>query len=583
MRGLLVIAGVLVTLARVADATTIVGMNERALARAADAIVIGTISTIETVGSADGAISTLVTVDVERAVKGRVGARVTLKQPGGQLGGRGLWIAGSPEFARGERQMLFLSAARDGTARTTALGLGQFTLAPHPRTAETMAMRRTGARTLGTRPVRRVRLGRLLRTVERALADGEAPAPRDLRDPDELTASGLTRESVDAFTLMDSPQGRWAEPDRGQPVSYALAGEPDRTLGLTSTLGALDDALAAWNNSGTTLHLVRGEPIAPVPLFCDGLSQIVFNDPFDEMPQPAACSGILALGGYCTFIEHDQVNGQRFFRISEGNVTVNRGFGRCPFWTRANLSEVLTHEIGHTIGIGHSAESEAAAPELRDATMYFQAHFDGRAASLRADDVAAVRFIYGTAGEGNPLEDLDVDAVPDVGDNCPTIPNGAQTDGDGDGRGDLCDECPLMGAATDGACEAIFSSRLSARTRRGRTRLVWRGVVDVPADATVPTARARLAFGSGVVVDASAAAGALPRARGALRYRDAGARVTLKPMRWGGYRARIVVRRADLGGGVPAFVSASIQVGDRSFASALSCATGRRGRFGCRG
>ena len=577
MRRLLVIAGVLLTLARVADATTIVGMNERAIARAADAIVIGTIADIETVGGADGSINTLVSVDVERTVKGRVGARVTLKQPGGQLGERGLWVAGSPQFVRGERQLLFLSAARDGTARTTALGLGQFTLAPHARTAETMAARRPGPETLGTRPVRRVRLARLLRTVARALAENDGSTPRALRAPDELTAPGLVRQSVDAFTLMDSPQGRWAEPDRGEPVSYSLGGDGDGTLGLAATLGALDDALGAWNGAGTTLHLVRGEPIAPVPLFCDGLSQIVFNDPFDEMPAPAACSGILALGGYCTFIEHDEVNGQRFFRISEGNVTVNRGFGRCPFWTRTNLSEVLTHEIGHTIGIGHSAESENAAPELRDATMYFQAHFDGRGASLRADDVAAVRFVYG--GAGNPLEDLDADGVADVGDNCPTIPNGAQTDGDGDGSGDLCDACPLT-AATAGGCEPIFLSRLTARTHHGRTRLVWRGTVDAPGD-TAPVARARVAFGAGVIVDASAAAGGTPRGRKALRYRSGGARVTLKPMRSGGYRVRVVVLRAEIGNGAPAFVSASVQLGARSFASALACSAGRHGRFRC--
>jgi hypothetical protein len=578
---LLVIAGGLFLLARVADATTIVGMNERALTRAADAIVIGTIDEIETVAGADGAINTLVTVAVERTVKGEVGARVTLKQPGGQIGERGLWIAGSPRFARGERQLLFLSAARDGTPRTTALGLGQFTLAPHPRTAETMAERGSSPHTLGTRPLRRVRLARLLRTVRRALADGDGREPRTLRTPDELTAPGLTRESVDAFTLMDSPQGRWAEPDRGEPVSYALAGGGDRTLGLAATLGALDDALTAWNGAGTTLHLVRGEPVAPMPLFCDGLSQIVFDDPFDEMPAPAACSGILALGGYCTFVEHDWVNGQRFFRISEGNVTVNRGFGRCPFWSRTNLAEVLTHEVGHTIGIGHSAENDNAAPELRDATMYFQAHFDGRGASLRADDVAAARLIYGDAGTDNPFEDLDADGVADVGDNCPTIPNAAQTDGDGDGSGDLCDACPLTAAATEGSCAPIFLSRLTARTRHGRTRLVWRGTLDVAEDAAAPAVRARLAFGSGVVVDASAT-GASPRARGALRYRNAGARVTLKRMRHGGTHVRVVVGRADVGGGAPPFVSASVQVGAQSFASALACTAGRHGRFRCR-
>jgi hypothetical protein len=53
-------------------------------------------------------------------------------------------------------------------------------------------------------------------------------------------------------------------------------------------------------------------------------------------------------------------------------------------------------------------------------------------------------------------------------------------------------------------------------------------------------------------------------------------------MRRGGYRVRVVVRAADLGEHTPAFVSASVQVGPRSFASALACSAGRRGRFACR-
>src|SRR5262249_59229706 len=104
-------------------ATTFVDVDERRLARAADAIIIGTVGAIETVGNAEGGIHTLVTVDVETEYKGRVGGHVTLVEPGGRLTDRALWIAGSPAFRAGERQLLFPSRRRVGWARTTALGM----------------------------------------------------------------------------------------------------------------------------------------------------------------------------------------------------------------------------------------------------------------------------------------------------------------------------------------------------------------------------------------------------------------------------------------------------------------------------
>jgi hypothetical protein len=44
----------------------------------------------------------------------------------------------------------------------------------------------------------------------------------------------------------------------------------------------------------------------------------------------------------------------------------------------------------------------------------------------------------------NPNQDTDGDGVPDVSDNCVTIPNPDQHDHDGDGRGDVCDVCPHL-------------------------------------------------------------------------------------------------------------------------------------------
>jgi len=99
---------------------------------------------------------------------------------------------------------------------------------------------------------------------------------------------------------MDAPPARWFEADSGQPVVYQTAGQ-DGALGASASLAAIDGALAAWTNvSGASIVLERGGTTTPAPLSCDGISQIIFDDPFHEMPNPVACSGVLALGGYCT-------------------------------------------------------------------------------------------------------------------------------------------------------------------------------------------------------------------------------------------------------------------------------------------
>ncbi len=576
---------VLLFLGGTAAATTFVGVDERTLARAADAIVVGTIERIETVGGADGRIDTLVTVAVEREMKGDVGRRVTLKQPGGRLGSRRLWIAASPEFRVGERQLLFLSAHRDGSARTTAFGMGQFTIRPHPRTGTLLAERRVDAAVIGARPVARVPLDRLLRIIRRA-ASG-APTARPLvTAPPELFDPGLERVPVAEFTFMDDPPGRWFEPDTGQPVVYQVAGG-DGALGVTGSLSALDGALAAWTNvSGASIVLQRGGATTAVPLSCDGLSQIVFDDPFDEMPKPVACSGVLALGGYCTSAETRVLNGTTFFRITEGNITFNKGFGGCAFWDVTNLAEVATHELGHTIGIGHSSESDNAPPVLKDATMYYRAHFDGRGASVHADDIAAVRALYPGPGGGDPnVEDSDGDGVPDAADNCPTIPNPAQTDTDGDGIGDLCDPCPLAPGG-EGACQPIYVSKLQITAAGSRSRLVWRGSLDLPPGDDGSGARVLLVDGAGIVLDSGSGRALVTRAaispRPRLRYRSRNALITLRPLRGGSYRVRVAVHGVEIGAGAMPLLSANLRVGPTTFADSLSCSAHRR-RIVCHG
>jgi Matrixin/Thrombospondin type 3 repeat len=566
-----------------AHATTFVGMTERTLTRSADAIVIGTVAAIESVAGPEGAINTLVTLDVESTYKGRLGRRITIKQPGGMLHGRMQWIAGSPRFGVGERQLLFLSARRDGTARTTALGMGQFALVQHGRTGATMAERKLDAMVLGRRPVRRVPLARLLRTIRRALAadPGQAAAPL-VTEPQELFAPGVERETIDRFTLMDSPPARWFEPDSGSPVVYRVDPKGDNGLGANESLSAIDAALAAWSNvTGANLLLQRGGSAQTSPLSCNGTTQIVFNDPYNEMPSPTGCSGILALGGYCAGTQTTSLNGTTFYRITEGNITFNSGFGSCSFWNTANLAEVATHEIGHTIGIGHSSESDNASPDLEDATMYYRAHFDGRGASVKADDMDALRFLY--PGDDAADDDADNDNVKDETDNCPSIVNPSQTDSDGDGIGDLCDACPLVASGDDAsACQPVLVSKLKARRRRATGTLSWRGSIDLAPGTRPAQARALLVNAHGVIGDSAMVAGATTgKSRRRMRYKGTRARITLKALGGGSWSVRVTMRRVVLGTGSIPRISANLELDGTTFTDSLSCRASGRKRLTC--
>ena len=67
-----------------------------------------------------------------------------------------------------------------------------------------------------------------------------------------------------------------------------------------------------------------------------------------------------------------------------------------------------------------------------------------------------------TTRAATPTADFDGDGIPNVDDNCPTVPNPDQADADGDQLGDACDPCPLgpesgIDADRDGiddACDA---------------------------------------------------------------------------------------------------------------------------------
>ena len=120
----------------------------------------------------------------------------------------------------------------------------------------------------------------------------------------------------------------------------------------------------------------------------NGINTISFRDPLGQISNPAGCSGVLATTWVSWFGSGSMiVNGRAFGPLVEADLVVADGWTGCGFYESfTNFTEVMTHELGHALGLGHSADFSA--------TMYAFAHFDGRGNVLQADDRAGVTFIY---------------------------------------------------------------------------------------------------------------------------------------------------------------------------------------------
>jgi len=386
-----------------ARATVFVPMSVEDLARSSAAIVIGTVHDLTGIEER-GRVFTLVSVAVEQTLSGELpGSTITLKENGGSVPGRQEVIFGAPRFQPGEHVLLFLTVRPDGSLRTNQLAQGKFSIetdtAGVPR-----ATQRFGSGSLvvippgGTPPSGPVPLDELLSIVRNAARGAVATAVGAAPPHTPLPATAAPSEVTSQFTLLNN--GRFFEADLGMPLNFLIDGRGDAILGFDASRQAMDDAFAAWTNVETASLILADGGLTDDPTnACDGPHKVRFNDPENEIPPPVNCTGTLGVGGLCVDTAETKVfNEMTFQHATRAALTLANGWQGCSLWTACNVAEIATHEIGHAIGLGHSSEKQFESdPVLRDATMYYLAHFDGRCANIRSDDVEGLSFLYPTA------------------------------------------------------------------------------------------------------------------------------------------------------------------------------------------
>jgi hypothetical protein len=397
-----------------AHAMTVVPVSTGDLAVSSRAIVAGRIVDVETAWHAErGAVYSYVTLDVERVLKGDVPpGLVVLRQRGGQTDDHVTWVDGAPDLRRGHRALFFLNTDREGALRVAHLSLGHFAVETDPVTGAERAVRAVLGDDLPLADLEAeitVEIAR--RESDVARFEAELHGGPLLIAPPEYVASAGTGGPRPSFTFIQ-PGFRWFEPDSGGIVSFTVAGRgPTPSQGVDEAKRAFE----AWSTvTGSNLRLAYSGRSSGGGHRADGRNAIAFGDPLDEIDPPVNCTGVVASGGISASLPDTKtIGGKRFVRIGEGDVVVNDGFD-CFIGNTVVLSEVLTHEMGHALGFGHSSERISETnPRLKDATMFFAIHNDNRGALLRSDDSEAARFLYPGQASAGALS-LETAALPDA-------------------------------------------------------------------------------------------------------------------------------------------------------------------------
>ena len=397
-----------------ADASVVIPLADEDLSAGADAIVLARVTRITSHVDLSGQISTYITLSPDEVLKGPLwGPELTIREIGGTVGDRTTWMSANPEFVVGEPVLLFMDQRDDGTLRTYQFYMGKFTIVTDPASGDRVAVRGVPPqvtvlpRSAETGAVPGGDIARALddfgRFIRHHAFDPRPPTGRPRPVLPFLSAvipgTGIFEEHHEFRFIADpdpptavNPSAvtpRWNDADGNAPVTFRInsTGEPAaQSFGFDQSRAAL----RAWGRVPTSSFR-----FAEGPLFvgtgghvADGVNTISFRDPLGQISNPSGCSGILGVTWVSgTGSGQTSVNGHTFSRLLEADVVLADGWDGCNFYSNfSNLTEVLTHELGHGLGLGHS--------ETTSATMYAYIHFDGRGSILQPDDRAAVTFIY---------------------------------------------------------------------------------------------------------------------------------------------------------------------------------------------
>ncbi len=358
-------------LAAPARASTVIDLSPAALEAGADRIVEGEVVASEARYTLDGkAIETHATVAIDATRKGTPVARgstVEVVVEGGTIGNAQQIVFGMPSVRVGERARWHLRARGDGTYRVYGW------------------------------------------------AQGKWPA-HDIEGRVQFVRAPLEAEGVHARGERFATNGMvW--PANKMPVPYLIQNAGSEDLPIADVVAAFDAAFATWQAVPTSSLTFTNAGMTDLGQAIDGNNVMLFVESgWTFGSEAAAATSLFIIDGQQT--ADIAVNGENFpWAVAPAGPAINSNI--------LDLQAVLTHEIGHFSGLGHTQRAFD--------TMYFSWDPWPGQRTLSIDDKLGLSSIYPVMGD-----ECATDATCAAGETCTQYPLGKLCEGTPDPVGAPC-------------------------------------------------------------------------------------------------------------------------------------------------